>query len=56
MTGRLSPASRRNLPLAGATAATLLLSILFDLTAFATAVFPALWIAFLRPARCGASA
>ncbi|HEY4582405.1 MAG TPA: hypothetical protein VIG88_06010 [Lysobacter sp.] len=51
MNPRLPPTARRNALLAGATAATLLLSVAFDL-----AVFPALWIAFLRPARCGASA
>ena len=53
---RLSPAARRNALLAAATALTLLLSIVFDLTAFATAVYPALWIAFLGPSRCGAAA
>ncbi|HEY4560884.1 MAG TPA: hypothetical protein VIG54_09130 [Lysobacter sp.] len=56
MNPRLSPVARRNALLAAATALTLLLSVVFDLTAFATAVYPALWIAFLRPSRCGAPA
>ena len=53
MNPRLSPAARRDALLAAATALTLLMSIVFDLTAFATAVYPALWIAFLGPSRCG---
>jgi hypothetical protein len=42
----------RNAWLLVATVATLLLSIVFDLTAFATFVFPALWIATLGTPRC----
>lgn len=48
---RLPP--RRLVLLACATAATLLLSVAFDLTVFATAIYPALWITTLaRPRRC----
>lgn len=38
--------TRRTALLFVATTATLVLSIAFDLTPFATTVFPALWIAF----------
>jgi hypothetical protein len=44
--------SRRNTWLLLATVATLLLSIVFDLTIFATFVFPALWVTTLRTPRC----
>lgn len=32
--------------------ATLVLSIVFDLTVFATTIFPALWVATLGASRC----
>lgn len=44
--------SRRNAWLLLATVATLLLSIVFDLTIFATFVFPALWVTTLGQPRC----
>jgi hypothetical protein len=44
--------SRRNAWLLAATLATLLLSIVFDLTMFATFVFPALWVTTLGRPRC----
>jgi hypothetical protein len=44
--------SRRNAWLLFATVATLVLSIAFDLTAFATFVFPALWITTLGRPQC----
>ncbi|TZF90090.1 hypothetical protein [Cognatilysobacter lacus] len=44
--------SRRNAWLLVATVATLVLSIVFDLTVFATALFPALWVASLQDRGC----
>ena len=44
--------SRRNTWLLAATVTTLLLSIVFDLTMFATFVFPALWVTTLGAPRC----
>lgn len=44
--------SRRNAWLLAATVATLMLSIVFDLTMFATFVFPALWVTTLGTPRC----
>jgi len=38
--------------LLAATVATLLLSVVFDYTIFATFVFPALWATTLRTPRC----
>ncbi|GAB6195309.1 hypothetical protein [Lysobacter xanthus] len=46
--------TRRTAWLAVATVATLLLSIVFDLTVFATTLYPALWIAFGGLSRCPA--
>ena len=48
--------TRRTACLAIATAATLVLSIVFDFTIFATALYPALWIAFGGLSRCPAPA
>ena len=47
--------TRRHAVLAVAVAATLLLSVVFDLTVFATTLFPAMWVLVLRPGRdaCG---
>ena len=44
--------TRRHAWLLALVVATLLLSIVFDVTSLATSVFPALWITTLRPARC----
>jgi hypothetical protein len=46
--------SRRNAWLLVATVATLVLSVVFDLTVFATAIFPALWVTTLGAPRCRA--
>jgi len=43
--------ARRNACLLIATVATLVLSIVFDITALASTLFPALWISTLRPTR-----
>lgn len=44
--------SRRNAWLLAATVATLVLSIVFDLTIFATFIFPALWVTTLGTPSC----
>lgn len=48
--------TRRHVALLAATVATLVLSIAFDRTSFATFVFPALWVTTLGGRRCVPSA